>query len=97
MSCLGMCSCVSYIECHGSVCAIVSLTLCVKCWSDSLVSYTECQVSVCGLVSLTLSVKVWSCVLVSRTLNAHALCWSFVLVSLTLCVKCWSGPCRVYF
>ena len=31
--CVGLCSCVSYIECHVSVCVLVSLTLNVMCQS----------------------------------------------------------------
>ena len=74
MSCVGLCSCVSYTVNQVLVCVIVSLKLCVKCWPVFLcrihcasrfclclcVSYTVCQGLICVLVSLTLCVKVWS-------------------------------------
>ena len=34
-----LCALVSYTECHGSVCVIVSLTPCVNGWSGSGLSY----------------------------------------------------------
>ena len=71
MSSVGLFSCVSYIVCQVLACIIVSLTLCVICWSVflcrvhcvlradmcSCVYFSVCQVMARVLVSLTLCVS----------------------------------------
>ena len=74
MSCVGLCSCVSYTMWHVFACVLVSLTLCVKCMSVFMcllhcmssvglcycVFYTVCHVLACVIASLTLCVMRWS-------------------------------------
>ena len=80
---------------------LLSLTMCVKCWSVilslldcvpcvglcSCVSNTVCQVLVCVIVFLHCMSCVGLCSCVSYIVYQVYIC---VLVSLTLCVGCWS-------